>query len=432
MGTSAILLILVALFVLLGAGVWIGVALLGTAWFALEMFSNRIPGDAMVLSAWSAMSSWVLTTLPLFIWMGEILLKTRLSEGLFNGLAPWIRQLPGRLLHVNVLGCTIFASASGSSAATCAMVGKISLPELSRRGYPEAMAIGTLAGSGTLGLMIPPSIMMIIYGVSADVSIGKLFMAGVLPGLLIAGLFMAYVAIWSLFNKDRIPPADPALPFMQKLKATRQLLPMVALVAVVLGAIYGGLTTPTEAASLGVVGAFALAAIQGELSWKLFRDSLVASTRLYCMIALILCGSAFLTLAMGFIGLPRALAEWIASLALSPSGLLLVLLVFYIVLGCFLDGISMIVLTTAVLIPTVTAAGIDLLWFGIFVVVVVELAQITPPVGFNLFVLQGMTGRQITYIAYAALPYFLLMLLALFLIWAFPDLVTAIPRQMKS
>jgi len=431
MGTMSMVLLLVVMLALLGAGVWIGIALLGVAWFAVAFFTSKLAGDSMVLAVWSSMSSWILTALPLFIWMGEILLKTRLSEGMFKGLAPWMQALPGRLLHVNVLGCTIFASATGSSAATCAMVGKISLPELKKRGYPERISVGSLAGAGTLGLMIPPSIMMIVYGVATDVSIGKLFIAGVIPGLMIAGLFFSYVALWSIFNKDKIPPADAPMSFREKVRNSAELLPVVVLVVIVLGSIYGGYATPTEAASVGVVGGFLLAASQGELTWKMFRESLESATRLYCMIALILAGSAFLTLSMGFIGLPRVTAEWIGSLNLSPTMLLLALLVFYIILGCFLDGISLIVLTTAVLLPTLHAAGIDLLWFGIFVVIVVEMAQITPPVGFNLFVIQGMTGKQLTYIAYAALPYFLLMLLSLALLWMFPALVTALPNNMN-
>lgn len=431
MGIGEAILLLVVMLVLLGSGMWIGIALLGVAWFALEVFTTRVAGDSMVLSVWSSMSAWILTALPLFIWMGEILLKTRMSESMFKGLAPWMQALPGRLLHVNILGCTIFAAATGSSAATCAMVGKISLPELEKRGYPERQAIGTLAGAGTLGLMIPPSIMMIVYGVSADVSIGKLFMAGIVPGLLIAALFSAYVVVWAKFNGDKIPPADAPMPFMDKVRNSMELLPVVVLVAIVLGGIYGGFATPTEAASLGVVGALLLAGWQRRLTWQVFRDSLVSATRMFAMIALILAGSAFLTLAMGFTGLPRILSAWISSFDLSPPALIAALLVFYIVLGCFLDGISLIVLTTAVLLPTLNDAGIDLLWFGIFVVIVVEMAQITPPVGFNLFVLQGMTGRQITQIAAAAVPYFLLMNFAVILIWLFPALVTAIPNHMK-
>jgi tripartite ATP-independent transporter DctM subunit len=425
------LLLIVLVFAFLGAGVWIGIAILGVAWIAMELFTDRIAGDSLALTVWGSLSSWTLTALPLFIWMGEILLKTRLSEGLFRGLAPWLQRLPGRLLHTNIIGCTIFAAVSGSSAATCATIGKITLPELRRRGYPEMIAIGSLAGAGTLGLLIPPSIIMIVYGVAADVSIGKLFIAGVIPGLMLAGLFMAYTMLWSLRHGERIPAADLRLSFTDKLREGRHLLPVVGLIAAVLGSIYAGIATATEAASLGVLGALLLALAQRTLNWQTFRDSLMSATRLYCMIALILAGSSFLSLSMGFIGLPRHLAETISAMNLSPFVLIMLLMLFFIVLGCFLDGISMVVLTMAVLLPTLQAAGIDLLWFGIFIVIVVEMAQITPPVGFNLFVLQGMTGRQINVIARAALPYFFMMVLAVLLIFFFPWLVTYLPAQMR-
>jgi tripartite ATP-independent transporter DctM subunit len=426
------LILLIALFFLLGTGVWIGLSLIGVAWIAMELFTSRPVGDAMVTTIWGASSSWTLTALPLFIWMGEILFRSKLSEDMFRGLAPWMSRLPGRLLHTNIIGCTIFAAISGSSAATCATIGKMTIPELHRRGYPEDMTVGTLAGAGTLGLLIPPSIIMIVYGVTAEVSIAQLFIGGVLPGLLLAGLFMGYVVIWALLNPGRTPASDIRMSLVEKIYASRHLIPAVSLIVLVLGSIYTGFATATEAAAVGVVGALAIAAIQGTLDRKTFIAGLMGATRLSCMIALILAGAAFLTLAMGFTGLPRGLAEWIDSLNLSPWMLIAALTVFYIILGCFLDGISMVVLTMAVVLPTVQRAGIDLIWFGIFVVLVVEMAQITPPVGFNLFVLQGMTGHQITYIARAALPLFLLMVVAVVLVTVFPEIVTYLPQKMMT
>ena len=423
--------LIAALFVLLGTGVWIGLALMGVAWVGMELFSARPAGDAMAVTVWGSASSWTLTALPLFVWMGEILFRTRLSEDMFRGLAPWMNRLPGRLLHTNVVGCTIFAAVSGSSAATCATIGKMTLPELAKRGYPDHMVIGTLAGAGTLGLLIPPSIIMIVYGVTADVSIARLFVAGVLPGLLLALLFSGYIAVWALLNPQRVPAADAQLSLRRRLLESRHLIPVVLLIAVVIASIYTGVATATEAAALGVVGALALAASQRALTLRTFIESLLGATRLFCMIALILAGAAFLTLAMGYIGLPRQLAQWIGSLGLTQFELLMALMVFYIVLGCFLDGISMVVLTMGVILPTVQAAGIDLLWFGILIVLVVEMAQITPPVGFNLFVLQGMTGRQLTWIARAALPMFFLMIVAVLLLYAFPQIATYLPSQMK-
>jgi tripartite ATP-independent transporter DctM subunit len=385
----------------------------------------------MAVTIWGSSSSWTLTALPLFVWMGEILFRTRLSQDMFRGLAPWMQALPGRLLHVNVVGCAIFAAVSGSSAATCATIGKMSLPELKARGYPEGISIGSLAGAGTLGLLIPPSIIMIVYGVTAEVSIAKLFIAGVLPGLLLVVLFSGYIALWALANPQRVPPADAKLSFAARLRESRQLIPVLLLIGAVLGSIYTGVATATEAAAIGVLGALIISAVQGSLDWQTFKDSLLGGTRLYCMIALILAGAAFLTLSMGYIGLPRHLAEWIASLGLSQLELIVALMLFYMLLGCFLDGISVVVLTIGVVLPTVETAGIDLLWFGIFVVLVVEMAQITPPVGFNLFVLQGMTTREIGWIARVTLPFFFLMLLAIAVIYVFPQIVSWLPAQVR-
>jgi tripartite ATP-independent transporter DctM subunit len=425
------LLLVVALFALLGSGVWIGLALAGVAWIGMELFSSRPAGDAMAVTIWGSASSWTLTALPLFVWMGEILFRTRLSEDMFRGLAPWLERVPGRLLHTNVIGCTIFAAVSGSSAATCATIGKMTLPELKSRGYPEGITIGSLAGAGTLGLLIPPSIIMIVYGVASNVSIAQLFVAGVIPGILLAALFSGYLVAWALVHPDAIPRIAERTTFAQKLHASRHLIPVVALIGAVLGSIYAGVATATEAAAFGVVGSLVISAAQGSLTRETFAESLMGATRLYCMIALILSGASFLTLSMGYIGLPRDLAEWIGRLGLSPFALIVALALFYILLGCFLDGISMVVLTMGVILPTIEAAGVDLLWFGIFIVLVVEMAQITPPVGFNLFVLQGMTGRQITWIGRQAAPMFLLMCAAVLLIWFFPGLVTWLPQQMK-
>ena len=423
-------LLIAALFLLLGSGVWIGLTLTGVAWIGIQLFSSRPAGDAMAVTIWGSASSWTLTALPLFVWMGEILFRTKLSESMFRGLAPWVTWLPGRLLHTNVIGCAIFAAVSGSSAATCATIGKMTLPELGKRGYPEDITIGSLAGAGTLGLLIPPSIIMIVYGVAADVSIAKLFIAGVLPGILLAALFSGYLMAWALMNPGKVPRPDRVMSLGERLHESRHLIPVVILIAAVLGSIYTGVATATEAAAVGVVGSLLLSLVQGSLNWQTFRDSLMGATRLYCMIALILAGAAFLTLSMGYIGLPRHLAEYISGLGLSPFVLVVALALFFIVLGCFMDGISIVVLTMGVLLPTVQAAGIDLIWFGIFVVVVVEMAQITPPVGFNLFVLQGMTGKDIAYIARVTMPFFFLMCAMVLLLWFFPQIATWMPGHM--
>ncbi|TYC48293.1 TRAP transporter large permease subunit [Rhodobacterales bacterium] len=429
---AIIILFLFVLFTLLGTGVWVGLALMGVAWVGMELFTTRPVGDVMLTTIWTASSSWTLTALPLFIWMGEILYRTRLSEDMFRGLSPWMARLPGGLVHTNIVGCTVFAAVSGSSAATLTTVGKMSIPELRKRNYPETMVIGTLAGAATLGLMIPPSLTLIVYGVTINESITKLFFAGIMPGLFLAFMFMTYVAIYSKVSSRWQPDMEPPMPFMEKVKNSRFLLPVLALIIVVIGSMYLGYATPTEAAAFGVIGGLVLAASQGSLTWKTFTESLMGATRTSAMIALILAGAAFLSLAMGFTGLPRALANLIADWNLSRFELLMVLLVFYIILGCFLDGISSVVLTMAVVEPMIRAAGIDLIWFGIFIVVVVEMAQITPPIGFNLFVLQGMTKHEMGYIARTAVPMFLIMVVMVFVLILFPDLATWLPDNLRQ
>ena len=422
--------LLAALLGLLGLGVWVGFALLLVGALAMALFTSAPLGAVLATTSWGAANSWALAALPLFIWMGEILFRSRLSEDMFAGLSPWLTRLPGRLLHVNVFGCAVFAAVSGSSAATAATIGKLSMPELSRRGYPETMMIGTLAGPATLGLLIPPSIILIVYGVATEQSIARLFVAGVLPGLLMTVLFVGYVALWALANPRAIPAEDQHFSFREKLSRSRRLIPVMALIAGVIGSIYAGIASPTDAAAVGVVLALALAGAQGSLTRTVFLDGLMGATRTSCMIAFILAGAAFLTVAMGFTGIPRMLAEWIGALGLSQVALLAALTVFFVVLGMFLDGISVVVLTTSVVMPMVQAAGIDPLWFGIYIVIVVEMSQITPPVGFNLFVLQALTGRSIMVVAGAALPFFLLMAAALAIIMAFPGVVTWLPSKM--
>ena len=429
---SIIILFLFVLFTLLGTGVWVGLALMGVAWVGMELFTTRPVGDVMLTTIWSASSSWTLTALPMFIWMGEILYRTRLSEDMFRGLSPWMAPLPGGLVHTNIVGCTVFAAVSGSSAATLTTVGKMSIPELRKRNYPEPMVIGTLAGAATLGLMIPPSLTLIVYGVTINESITKLFFAGIVPGLVLATMFMGYVAIYSKVSKRWNPEQDTGLGFAEKLSNSRFLLPVIGLILVVIGSMYTGYATATEAAAFGVIGALLLAAGQRSLTWQTFSESLMGATRTSAMIALILAGAAFLSLSMGFTGLPRGLADLIAGWDLSRFELLMVLLVFYIILGCFLDGISSVVLTMAVVEPMIREAGIDLIWFGIFIVVVVEMAQITPPIGFNLFVLQGMTNHEMSYIARAAIPMFLIMVLMVFVLILFPELATWLPENLRQ
>ena len=425
------LILLALLFVFLAGGLWIALSLTAVAAVALAFFSNSSVGLNLAVTFWGHSHSWSLTALPLFILMGEILLRSRLSKDMFNGLAPWLGGLPGRLLHVNVLGCAIFAAVSGSSAATAATIGKMSIPELKSRGYPEGLILGTLAGSATLGLLIPPSIILIVYGVATEQSIARLFVAGLIPGAMLVALFGGYVALRAWMDPNLIPAETARMTLREKLWEARGLIPVALLIIGVIGAIYTGLASPTDAAALGVLLSILLAALSGSFSIRDFLDALLSATRTSCMIAFILLGAAFLAVAMGFTGLPRNLAAWIGGMGLSPYVLLAVLTIFFIVLGLFLDGISVVVLTTSIIMPMVMAVGIDPIWFGIYLVLVVEMSQITPPVGFNLFVIQGLTGIDVLRIAKAALPFFFLLLLAVVLITVFPEIVTFLPEAMN-
>ena len=427
----AAILVLV-LFALLLSGLWVGFALLAVGLLAMALATSAPIGPVFARRVWGAMNSWDLTALPMFIWMGEILFRSRLSSDLFAGLAPLTRRLPGRLLHVNVLGSALFAAVSGSSAATTATVGRIALPELAARGYDLRIAIGSLAGSGTFGFLIPPSIILIVYGAATEQSIARLFLAGVLPGLMLAALFSGYLMLWALLNRGRMPPPEPAPGWRGSLRALALLLPTALLIAAVIGSIYAGLASPTEAAVVGVAGALLLSWATGGLDRASAAASLRGATVTTCMIAFILIGASFLTVAMGFTGIPRALAAWIGTQGFSQAALLAALLVFFIVLGLFLDGISIVVLTTSVILPMVLAAGIDPIWFGIYLVLVVEMSQITPPVGFNLFVLQSVTGRGIFEIARIALPFFLILVLAVAILYAFPWIALWLPSTMMA
>jgi len=422
------IILFIFLIVILGSGVWVAVGL-GLLGFVAMVLTTDVPiGQVLATSVWSASASWSLAALPLFIWMGEILFRTRMSEEMFRGLSPWLQWLPGRLLHTNILGCGIFAAVSGSSAATCATIAKMALPELKKRDYNESLSLGTLAGSGTLGLLIPPSIPLVVYAVTANVSVLQLFLGAIIPALVILALYMGYVIVWSLLNPKKTPPRDPPLSFVAKLRESARLAPCLLLILGVFITLVTGVATATECAAWGVTGALILAAASKTLTRKMLYDSLMAATRLSCMIMLILAGAAFTTAAMGYTGIPAALAEWVKGQNFPPHMLVLSLTLMYIVLGCFVDGISMIVLTAVIVLPMVKEAGFDLIWFGVYLVIHVEMAQITPPVGFNLFVLQNMTGRSLWTVAKAAFPFFLLLNVAVVIITAWPELVTYLPK----
>ncbi|MGH8619358.1 MAG: TRAP transporter large permease [Burkholderiales bacterium] len=428
MSTLTIACILFALLlVLLFGGVWIAIALAAVAWVGLQFFTSSPPEVNLFQSFWGSSANWTIAALPLFIWMGEILYRTKLSEEMFEGLAPWLTWLPGRLMHVNILACGIFGTVSGSSAATCATIAKVALPELKKRGYDEKTCLGSLCGAGTLGILLPPSIIMVVYAVAAEVSILKVFLAGCLPGLLLMLLFSGYIVVWALLNPEKTPKEEIRLSLREKLYRSRLLIPCLLLIVFIVWVMVIGWATATEAAAYGVLGALIIAAWSGGLTRDTFWQSLMGATRLSCMIMFILAGASFLSSCMAFTGIPKALAEWVYALNPHPYALIAILAVIYIILGTALDGVSMIVLTTSIVIPMIEKAGFDLVWFGIFIVLLVEIAEVTPPLGFNMFVLQTMSGRDSNYVAYASIPFFCMMVLAIVLITAFPQIATWLP-----
>jgi tripartite ATP-independent transporter DctM subunit len=417
--------------VALAAGMWIFAAVLAVSIVSLNVingFSFERIGLILQPVIWRMASSYEIATLPLFIWMAEILFRSRLSDQIFRAFVPWISWIPGRLLHVIVLGCGVFGSVAGTSAATCATMSKIAIPELDRRGYDQKMVIGALASGGTLGILIPPSITMVIYAIAAEVSLIDMFLAGFLPGALLMLLFSGYIVIWAIFNPEKTEPALPPTTLGHKLRATLDLAPTLLLLAFVMGALMTGIATPTETAACGVVGAFALSAFNGSLTWQSFRDGLDSTIRITCMVMIILVATASMSTMMALTGIPRAIATTVNGMELHPYMLVVVLTVIYIILGIFLDGASMILLTLPVVLPIISHAGFDLIWFGIFLIIVIEMAELSPPVGFNLFVLQHMTGRGIFYIAAASMPFFLLMIVGIAIITVWPDIVLIAPR----
>jgi C4-dicarboxylate transporter, DctM subunit len=427
------------MFVFLLSSIWIGVSLILTGIVAMLIFDSQLPpmisiydkiGDLLASSMYDSLNSWSLAALPMFILMGEILYKSSISTKLLNGLMPWLNFIPGKLLHINVAACSLFAAVSGSSAATTATVGKITLDELEKRGYSKSLALGSLAGSGTLGFLIPPSLIMIIYGVLSDVSIGKLFMAGILPGLMLATLYSVYIMLVSKIDKSVVPSDENKYVLKDFIKSLEELFPILSLITVVLGSIYGGIATPTEAASLGVLGSIILAIYFKSFSLEVFKNALLNTMRTSVMISFIIVGAGFLSQVIGFLGIARAISEYIGTLGLTPMMLILIIGIMYIFLGMILDGISIVVMTLPIVLPIIVLAGFDPLWFGIFLVFMVELSQITPPVGFSLFVIQAISGEKIEYILKATLPFFILMIVAVVLITYFPQIVHFLPNYM--
>ena len=427
---SSSLFFLVMMLFFLGTGVWIFASLILVSIIGLAVIvgypMDRI-GAIMVKRLYAASGSWEIACIPLFMWMAEIMFRTDFSERLFRGLAPLVDKLPGRLLHTNVAGCALFAAVSGSSTATTATIGKITISELQKRDYNRNLSIGSLAGAGSFGLMIPPSIVFIIYGVIAEESISRLFMAGVFPGLLLAGLYSAFIVVYSIMRPGVAPSAGVDYSARDYLRCIGLLMPIIILIIIVLGSIYTGIATPTEAAAVGVTAALIMAMAYRQMSWPVFIETILGALKTSCMVCSLLAAAAFLSTAMGFLHVPQDISRIIGTLALTPYGLMVVLGIFYVVLGFFLDGISITVMSLPICLPLVVSAGFDPIWFGVFLVAMTELAQITPPVGFNLFVIQGLTGYSIGYVAYAAVPFFVMMVIGVVIITAFPQIALWLP-----
>jgi tripartite ATP-independent transporter DctM subunit len=424
--------LLALLLLVLAMGLWIGLGLVLVGGFAIAVFTNAPVGKIMATTIWGKSADWTMTALPMFIWMGEILFQSRLSESMFRGLAPWFSRLPGRLMHVTTVGCAMFGAVSGSSTATAATVSRVVLPELGRLGYPDRLVIGSLAGSGTLGILIPPSIIMIVYAVAAEVSIIRLFISGIIPGLLLTALFSGFIVVWSLLNPSQVPKDTARLSFREKLRASRGLLPILALIAAVFAGMFSGAVTATEVGALGVIGALLIAGFSGTLSWASVWRSAAGALRITCMIGLLIAGANVFSTAMALTGIPAALAQWVKAMQFDPYMLITALVVIYAILGTMLEGVSMILLTTSVVLPMVTAVGFDPVWFGVFIVIMTELAALSPPVGFNLFVLQAMTGRDIGYVSLASLPFFLMLVFSVAIFAVFPQIVLWLPAQVMG
>jgi C4-dicarboxylate transporter DctM subunit len=420
------------LFLTLAAGIWVGFSLFIVGFVGMVLFSSLPAGNNMASSLWATVEKWEYVALPLFILMGEILYRSGISEKLFKSLVPWLYRLPGGLLLMNIVSCTLFAAVSGSSAATTATVGRITLAEFDKLGYDKSLAMGSLAGAGTLGFLIPPSLIMIVYAILAEVSIGKMFMAGILPGLLLAGIYSSYIIYRGIRNPEIAPQTQESYSWKERMVGLKDLVPTLLLILMVLGSIYGGVATPTEAAALGVLGATVFAFFNRRMNFTIMFECLVGAVKTNAMIMLIVVGAGFLSRVMGFLGIPMAITRAITELGLSPYMLMILLGGFYILLGCLLDGFSIVVMTLPIALPMVTAAGFDPIWFGIYLILMVEVSQITPPVGFNLFVIQGLTNEPIIKIAKYALPFFFLMLLTTAIITLFPEIALFLPNVMTA
>jgi C4-dicarboxylate transporter, DctM subunit len=419
---------MILLLVLLGISIPVGAAL-GILGLILDHLYSMLPlTRAMGEIVWSANNEFLLVAIPLFILLGEILLRAGFAEKMYASMSLWLSWLPGGLMHANIGACTLFAATSGSSVATAATIGTVAIPQIRRYGYNEPLFLGSIAAGGTLGILIPPSINMVIYGVITNTSVPKLYLAGFIPGFLLAGLFMATIFIACVWRKDWGGRKIMAT-WGERFAGLVHLIPPLGIFLMVVGSIYAGLATPTEAAALGVLAALILAAWARRLTFAMLRDAAEGTMKATAMIMLIIIAASFLNFVLSATGVSDALIKSITGLGLPPGLMLVVVVIFYLILGCFMETLSMMITTIPIVTPIMVALGYDPVWFGIVVIILVEAALITPPVGLNLYVVQSVRkGGSMNAVIVGAQPFVLAMMGIIALLAFFPDLAMWLPR----
>ena len=409
------------------SGAVLGAALGLTGFAILEIFGGGVTRLG-VQAVFNVLAEFTLTAIPLFILLGDVLVASGLASGIYKAMSPLFGRLRGGLLHTNIAVCTVFGAVSGSSMSVSAAVGSVAYPELSQRGYDRRLVVGSLAGGGTLGLLIPPSLSLLIYGALTDTSIGKLFLAGVLPGLMMAALFMVYIEI-TVRRQPSLAPQEPRMPWGETLRATMAVWPILVLILAVLGSLFAGIATPTESAAVGVAAAVLLGFTMGDMTWPKLAKTFLSSASTFAVIALVFMGAVILAQSISLMQLPQKMLETISGVGMSPLVLLVVIVFIYLLLGMIFDGLSMMVMTLPVVFPLMTGLGFDAIWLGVVITMMVEIGMLTPPVGMNLFVLVGITQGKVTLAeaAMGALPFWILLMVGVALLTAIPGIATWLP-----
>jgi len=416
---------------LTGVPIGLGLALTGLA------ILHFVAGGAETLAVtavWNVFTDFTFSAVPIYIFMGEILLVSGVSTRIYNAVAPFFGRIPGQLLHTNIVVCTMFGAVCGASTSTAAAVGSVAYPELRQRGYDRAGVVATLAAGGTLDLLIPPSLSLLIYGATQNVSIGRLFLAGILPGLMLAGIFMAAILAISRRRRDLTPPPGPAVPWTTRLLGLARIWPFAFLVFAVLGTMYLGLATATEAAALGVVAAIVVGFAWGELTLLKLWRAFYTATVVFGSIGLVVLGALVLAQSLSILGVPQQVMAGIAGMGLSKYAVLLLVVAVYLILGCFFDGISLMLMTLPLVFPVMMGVGFDPVWTGVIITILIEIGMLTPPVGMNLFVLVAITNGEVTLAqaARAALPYWLLLLLGVLILTLAPGIALVLPNMVMG